>query len=37
MEEEILKLHDTKRDLVTGVLEGSSLAAKMTTSDLIRR
>lgn len=35
IEEEILKLHDTKRDLVTGVLEGSSSAAKMTTADLI--
>ncbi len=35
IEEEILKLHGTKRDLVAGVLEGSSSAAKMTTSDLI--
>ena len=35
IEEEILKLHDTKRDLVAGVLEGSSSAAKLTTSDLI--
>lgn len=35
IEEEILKLRDTKRDLVAGVLEGSSSAAKMTTSDLI--
>lgn len=35
IEEEILKLHATKRDLVAGVLEGSSAAAKLTTNDLV--
>jgi SNF2 family DNA or RNA helicase len=35
IEEEILKLHDSKRDLVAGVLDGSHTAAKLSTSDLI--
>lgn len=35
IEEEILKLHDTKRDLVAGVMEGTAAAAKMTTEDLM--
>jgi superfamily II DNA or RNA helicase len=35
IEEEILKLHDTKRDLVAGILEGSQAAAKLSTEDLI--
>ncbi len=34
IEEEILKLHESKRDLVAGVLEGSSSAAKLSTQDL---
>jgi len=36
IEDEILKLHDTKRDLVAGVLDGSQAAGKMSTDDLIR-
>ncbi len=36
IEEEILALHETKRDLVAGVLEGTEAAAKLTNSDLIR-
>ncbi|WP_417734326.1 DEAD/DEAH box helicase [Rosistilla oblonga] len=35
IEEEILKLHDAKRDLVSGVMEGTHAAAKLSTSDLI--
>ena len=35
IEEEILKLHDSKRDLVAGVLDGSHTAAKLSTEDLI--
>ncbi len=35
IEEEILSLHDTKRDLVAGVLEGTTAAASLTTSDLL--
>jgi len=35
IEEEILKLHESKRDLVAGVLEGSATAAKLSTEDLI--
>lgn len=35
IEEEILKLHDTKRDLIAGVLEGAQAAAKLSTQDLI--
>ena len=35
IEEEILKLHDTKRDLVAGVLEGTHSASKLSTADLI--
>ncbi len=35
IEEEILKLHDTKRDLVAGVLDGTHSAAKLSTEDLI--
>lgn len=35
IEEEILKLHESKRDLVAGVLEGSATAAKLSTKDLI--
>ncbi|MEZ6087305.1 MAG: DEAD/DEAH box helicase [Pirellulaceae bacterium] len=35
IEEEILKLHDTKRDLVTGIMEGTQAAGKLSTDDLI--
>ncbi len=35
IEEEILKLHDTKRDLIAGVLDGTQAAAKLSTADLI--
>jgi SNF2 family DNA or RNA helicase len=35
IEEEILALHETKRDLVDGILEGTNAAAKFSTKDLI--
>ncbi len=35
IEEEILKLHDSKRDLVAGILEGSHSAGKLSTQDLM--
>ncbi len=35
IEEEILKLHESKRDLVAGVLEGAHTASKLSTADLI--
>lgn len=35
IEQEILKLHDTKRDLVAGIMEGAQAAAKLSTDDLI--
>lgn len=35
IEEEILSLHDTKRDLVAGVLEGTTAAASFSTGDLL--
>lgn len=35
IEEEILRLHDTKRDLVAGVLDGTHSAGKLSTDDLI--
>ncbi len=35
IEDEILKLHETKRDLIAGVLEGAQAAAKLSTQDLI--
>ncbi|MCC6507927.1 MAG: DEAD/DEAH box helicase, partial [Pirellulaceae bacterium] len=35
IEEEILKLHEDKRDLVAGVLEGTHMAGQMSTKDLI--
>jgi SNF2 family DNA or RNA helicase len=35
IEEEILSLHETKRDLVTGVLEGTAAAATLSTSELM--
>ncbi|MCU0709001.1 MAG: DEAD/DEAH box helicase, partial [Pirellula sp.] len=35
IEEEILKLHDSKRDLIAGVLDGAQAAAKLSTEDLI--
>ena len=34
-EEEILTLHETKRDLVAGILDGTHSAAKLSTNDLI--
>ncbi len=35
IEEQILKLHGAKRDLVAGILEGTDQAAKLSTHDLI--
>lgn len=35
IEEEILSLHESKRDLVAGVLEGTGAAGSMSTSELI--
>ena len=35
IEEQILKLHASKRDLVAGILEGTDQAAKLSTKDLI--
>ncbi len=35
IEEEILRLHETKRDLVAGILDGSHAAAKLSTTYLI--
>ncbi len=35
IEEEILRLHDSKRDLVAGIMEGAQAAAKLSTEDLV--
>jgi len=35
IEEEILRLHDTKRDLVAGILDGTHSAGKLSTADLL--
>ncbi len=35
IEEQILKLHATKRDLVAGILDGTDQAAKLSTRELI--
>lgn len=35
IEEEILRLHESKRDLVAGILDGTSKAAKLSTEELI--
>jgi superfamily II DNA or RNA helicase len=35
IEEEILSLHETKRDLVAGVMEGTAAAAKLNNEELI--
>lgn len=35
IEDEILRLHDTKRDLVEGIMAGTHAAAKLSTQDLI--
>ncbi len=35
IEDEILRLHETKRDLVEGVMAGTQAAAKLSTQDLI--
>ncbi len=35
IEEEILALHETKRDLVAGVMEGTAAAAKLNNDELI--
>lgn len=35
IEEEILRLHDTKRDLVSGIMDGSAAAGKLSTDDLL--
>ena len=34
IEEQILKMHDDKRDLVDGVLSGADAAAKLSTQEL---
>jgi SNF2 family DNA or RNA helicase len=34
IEEQILKMHDEKRDLVDGVLSGSDASAKLSTKEL---
>ncbi|KAA1260485.1 RNA polymerase-associated protein RapA [Rubripirellula obstinata] len=36
IEEEILALHESKRDLVAGVMQGTQAAAKLSNEDLIR-
>lgn len=36
IEEEILALHDSKRDLVAGVMQGTEAAAKLSNEDLVR-
>ncbi len=36
IEEEILALHDSKRDLVAGVMQGTEAAGKLSNVDLIR-
>lgn len=36
IEEEILALHESKRDLVAGVMQGTEAAAKLSNEDLIR-
>lgn len=36
IEEEILALHDSKRNLVAGVMQGTQAAAKLTNDDLIK-
>lgn len=36
IEEEILRLHETKRDLVAGILDGTSAAAKLSTAELMQ-
>lgn len=36
IEEEILALHESKRDLVAGVMKGTQTAAKLTNEDLIK-
>ena len=36
IEEEILALHESKRDLVAGVMKGTQAAAKLTNDDLVR-
>ncbi len=36
IEEEILALHESKRDLVAGVMQGTEAAAKLSNDDLIR-
>ena len=36
IEEEILALHESKRDLVAGVMKGTQAAAKLTNEDLMR-
>lgn len=35
IEEEILRLHDSKRDLVAGILDGTSSAAKLSSEQLV--
>ena len=35
IEEEILRLHESKRDLVAGILDGDGTAAKLSTEDLV--
>ncbi len=35
VEEEILKLHEDKRDLVAGILDGTHAASSLSTQELI--
>ncbi len=35
IEEEILRLHETKRDLVAGLMDGTAAAGKLSTEDLL--
>jgi SNF2 family DNA or RNA helicase len=35
IEEEIIALHETKRDLVEGILSGANAAAKLSTDELM--
>jgi SNF2 family DNA or RNA helicase len=36
IEEEILKLHESKRDLVAGIMDGAAASAKLSTQELVQ-
>ncbi len=36
IEEQILSLHDDKRELIAGVLDGADRAGKLSTDELVR-